>query len=202
LAKPVAPAGRSLRRPWDVARLLSLLLIAAACPGNLGYTYVPPSGAGGDTSGGGVGGDTGGGAGGDTGGGAGGDTGGGAGGATADGGIPTSCANSDSILRNNCIGCHVTPPQPIEANLDLQSAGVAQRLVGHPADTGSFSACQGKGNLLDRGTLPATGILIDKITHATPACGASMPYAAPLLSLSDQACLQAWANGLVESVGP
>jgi hypothetical protein len=173
-------------RPLHRAAPLALLAVVfpglAACPGSLGYAYVPP--------GGGPGGDTGAGAGA-----------GGAGVAIDAGDVPTSCADADGIIRTACGGCHTNPPVPVYAGLDLVSPGVAQRLVGHPTDTSTYGACKGKGNLLDRGVLPATGILIDKITHDTPSCGLSMPYDIPLLSDADQSCLQAWANGLVESVG-
>jgi hypothetical protein len=164
--------------------LVSLLPLLVACPGSLSFTYEGPGpgGSGGDSSSG-------------TGGGAGGasqvDGSGGSGGA-----VTTSCANATAVLTTNCFTCHNSPPPIIYADLDLMSAGVAQRLVGKPAYTGASGACQGMGNLLNAGVLPATGILMDKIL-GNPTCGATMPYALPLLSPADQACLQAWANGLV-----
>jgi hypothetical protein len=54
---------------------------------------------------------------------------------------------------------------------------------------------------LNRGTLPATGIFIDKINF-TKGCGSGMPYLTSKMSDADIACLQAWANGLVMLVGP
>jgi hypothetical protein len=153
--------------------LVCSLLALGACAGELSFPY------------------TGGGAGGasQTG------TGGGGGGA-----VPTTCATSMTVLQNNCIGCHNTPDMGAAANLDLASSGVAQRLVGQ-SGSATGGACMGVMSLLNRGTLPATGILIDKINFKLT-CGASMPYGNPQkLPATDLDCLQAWANGLVASVG-
>jgi hypothetical protein len=87
----------------------------------------------------------------------------------------------------------------------LMSAGVAQRLVGKPAAAAAGTngaMCTGKGNLLDRGTLPATGILLDKINFRAGVCGSTMPLGGTKLAQADLDCLQAWANGLVSSIGP
>jgi hypothetical protein len=185
-----------------------LLMFWTACPGSLSFTYVPPGtdgsagtlGAGGGV---GVGGALG--TAGTTGQGGGGagvtGTGGAAGSSGAGGSVPTSCSNAASVLQLNCFQCHSYPPQIVYANLDLQSSGVAARLVGVKAYTGASGACAGSGDLLASGTLPATGILIDKINF-TQTCGSGMPYGALTpMSASDIACLQAWANGLVAGVG-
>jgi hypothetical protein len=66
----------------------------------------------------------------------------------------------------------------------------------------NMAMCAGKGNWLNRGVLPATGVLIDKINQPPGVCGNPMPFAAPKLAQVDLDCLQAWANGLVNSVGP
>jgi hypothetical protein len=70
-----------------------------------------------------------------------------------------------------------------------------------PADTGASSACAGTGNLLNRGTLSATSIFIDKINF-TQSCGVGMPDLGNKMSDTGIACLQAWADGLVMMVGP
>jgi hypothetical protein len=119
--------------------------------------------------------------------------------------VPLSCNNAMVVLQDNCIGCHTTLTAPYVGDLDLSSAGVAQRLVGKP--TAAVSAtnnamCSGKGNLLNRGTLPATGIFIDKINQIPGVCGNPMPLGAAKLAQPDIDCLQSWANGLVNSVGP
>jgi hypothetical protein len=125
----------------------------------------------------------------------------GSGGGNPDGGVETSCANATTVLQACTAACHNAGAKAAYANLDLMSDGVAARLVGVAAATANNGLCGGKGNLLNRATLPATGIFIDKIT-GQQTCGGSMPFAAALLNATDQACLKAWANGLVASVGP
>ena len=120
------------------------------------------------------------------------------------GGLQTSCANADTLLQQ-CTSCHNPTSMASFANLDLMSDGVAARLVGVPATTaGTSGKCGGKGNLLDKGTLPAVGIFIDKMSKvaAQQPCGDPMPFGNGPLAATDQACLQAWANGLVQMVGP
>lgn len=121
------------------------------------------------------------------------------------GSVPLSCSNAMQVLQDNCITCHTMLDAPYLGSLDLESAGVAQRLVGKPAATvtaNNMAMCTGKGNLLNRGTLPATGVFMDKINQPPGVCGNPMPFAAPKLAQEDLDCLQAWANGLVNSVGP
>jgi hypothetical protein len=123
-----------------------------------------------------------------------------------DGGlVPLSCDNAMMVLEDNCIGCHSTLSAPYVGGLDLESAGAAQRLVGKPTATPNAmnnALCSGKGNLLNRGTLPATGVFIDKINQIPGLCGNPMPFGAEKLAQQDLDCLQSWANGLVNSVGP
>jgi hypothetical protein len=115
-----------------------------------------------------------------------------------DAGISLSCDNVMTVL-STCVGCHSNPPVATFASLDLSSANPGQRLVGVAAS--GDGACLDKGSLLNRTTVPATGILIDKINdHQT--CGASMPFGTPILGATDIACLQSWANGLVANAAP
>jgi hypothetical protein len=115
-----------------------------------------------------------------------------------DSGVITSCANATTLLQTTCAVCHSSAAPPTYASLDLMSPNPETRLVGVAAS--SSGMCLGKGNLLDKGTVPATGILIDKITmHQT--CGGVMP-AIGSLQPNDITCLQQWASGLVASVGP
>ena len=180
-SKSVAAAVNAVALVSLVASLLAL----SACAGSLSSTSTPDGGGG--TTGGG--------------------TGGAAVGVGGSGGaVVTSCANAISVLQNNCsISCHNPGSDSSYANLDLMSDGFAQRLVGQPASTSTSAngQCAGKGNLLNRGTLPATGILIDKINFKVGVCGEGMPFGNPgPINATDLACLQAWANGLVASVGP
>jgi hypothetical protein len=159
---------RSAPNAVALCGLVASLLALTACPGSLGFDYVPPGGGGG--------------------------TGGG-----NDGGIPMSCANAMDLLSTSCASCHASPANPTFASLDLVSPNVAQRLVGVAAS--GDGQCLGQGNLLNHGTLPATGILIDKINFKVGTCGMGMPFGSQTpLPAADLACLQAWANGLVSSV--
>jgi hypothetical protein len=187
-----SPSHPRLSRACGLLLALALPLVAG-CPGSLAFQYQPPDA---DLGNGGAGDPTGTGGDGDP---------GGAGGMGGGGdGIQTSCPNAASLIQTSCGSCHASPPVAVAyTSLDLLGAGVAARLVGHPADTANASSdqCAGRGNILNIGTLPATGILIDKINGAQT-CGVSMPFAAVTpLSASDIACIQAWANGLVQSVG-
>lgn len=57
------------------------------------------------------------------------------------------------------------------------------------------------GNLLDPSTLPATGILMDKLRFKQE-CGGGMPFGALVpLTAAEQECFQMWANGLVTMAG-
>jgi hypothetical protein len=114
---------------------------------------------------------------------------------TGGGSQPQNCDNAKTILNNNCVACHGSTP--IFAHLDLVSAGVGSRLVGKDTSSGSDTGemCMGKGKLIDAGSNPATGVLVDKITHSKPGCGSVMPMSG-LLSTSDQQCLIQWATWL------
>lgn len=125
-------------------------------------------------------------------GGGGGSSGGGTGGATTD------CATP--ILTSKCVPCHATGGG--SASLDLQSANPGPRLVGKmggPALTGGQCTAM---VLLNAGSNPATGAFIDKITMATPPCGALMPFGGPMLPQDQITCLQNWATGLTTAPAP
>jgi len=119
----------------------------------------------------------------------------GVGGGGSSGGGMGGSSGSDcqtAIFAANCVGCHGTLSQAV--GLDLQSPNVGARLVG--IATGNGSSCPG-ANLLDKGSNPATGVFIQKVTMASPTCGgSSMPFGLPLLSASDQQCLTSWATSL------
>jgi hypothetical protein len=174
-AVPFANSNPRLARGGALLALAVSLTVLAACPGSTNLTA--------------------------DGGGSGGSSGGNPDAAS----VPLSCDNSTLVLENNCTGCHAMLSAPFSGGLDLDTTGVAQRLVGKPTATMTSSnqaMCGGKGNLLNRGTLPATGVLIDKINQIPGVCGSPMPLGAAKLAQEDLDCLQAWANGLVNSVGP
>ena len=97
------------------------------------------------------------------------------------------------LLASKCAipGCHSgsTPT----AGLDLGAADLAARLVDHDTgDSASGSMCSGM-KLLNGGSNPATGVLIDKIT--APTCGVMMPIGTPLTT-AQTTCLKDWATTL------
>jgi len=119
----------------------------------------------------------------------------GTGGAGTGGTQQTGCDHADQVLSSNCAACHTTASSAF-GNLDLISADVGSRLVGVASKgPASPSGCMGKGDLLESGSSPATGILIQKIKKMQT-CGTEMPPGSTLAQ-DDIACLQAWANGLV-----
>jgi hypothetical protein len=109
-------------------------------------------------------------------------------------------------------GCHDTVTKA--ANFDMASPGLETRLVGKAPMGGgpTFSAdggppmpiaslqsmCVGKGNYLDAGSQPATGLFLSKLS-ATPPCGMRMPMA-PVspVTAADMTCIQNWANNLTK----
>ena len=117
--------------------------------------------------------------------------------------VTIGCAAATDVLVANCRACHLSPPLAASyTSLDLVGADPGPRLVGVAADAANASTdeCTGQGNILNKGTPPATGILIDKIM-GTQTCGSPMPMGATLKA-DDLACLQAWANELVQNAGP
>jgi hypothetical protein len=168
----LANSKRCLANPIALVALVVSSLGLAACPGSL--SFVSDGGMAGQT------------------------------GSDPDSGATMGCATANTVLQTNCNICHTNPPAGVYPNLDLTGATVAQRLVGQVGSTGNGAMCSGMPNLLNRSTLPATGILIDKINFKPGTCGSGMPLGGDVNSLSaaDHACLQAWANGLVASVGP
>jgi hypothetical protein len=109
--------------------------------------------------------------------------GGGAGGAAACADVSTVPAQ---IFANKCggNGCHgaMAPQQ----GLDLESPGVAARVVGVPA-----KECTG---ILADPQDPAGSVLYTKLLD-TPPCGARMPFNLAKLSATEIACVKEWIAG-------
>lgn len=104
----------------------------------------------------------------------------------SDGGGGGAC-DVEQLLSDTCtgIGCHGAM-DPAEG-VDLMTAGVADRLV----DTMSTSiACTGRIEIDSAD--PANSLLLEKITMATPTCGAGMPFLRPMLTADEIACVEAW----------
>ncbi len=105
----------------------------------------------------------------------------------ADGG--TAAPTGPEILAMRCAGsgCHGATSPAI--GLDLESPGLAERVVGAPA-----VACMGQTLVVAVG---ADGsVLVDKIANETPACGTRMPLLRDALPASETAIIRAWIEGL------
>jgi hypothetical protein len=77
----------------------------------------------------------------------------------------------------------------------MASPGLEARLVGHGPMGGNQSVCASSMNYLDPGSQPATGLFLRKLT-AQFSCGSRMPLTGRIVSATDLACIQSWANGL------
>lgn len=101
---------------------------------------------------------------------------------------PARCPDGVSVTRDlfvpHCAtsGCHDSTTQLI--NLDLQSPGVAGRLIGRRA-----GSC-GQRVLADPND-PERSALLLKL-RAAPPCGDRMPLGSPPLSDGEIACVRAW----------
>jgi hypothetical protein len=95
-------------------------------------------------------------------------------------------------------GCH--DPMGTAANFEMATSDWQTRLVGvDPKGEGANpSLCAGHGPYLAAGTLPATGLFMEKVKETTtPACGVLMPQVGTKLTASEFDCVQSWANALV-----
>jgi hypothetical protein len=86
------------------------------------------------------------------------------------------------------------------AGFDMLTPGWETHLVGVASAGGGAgtlaSLCKGMV-YLNKGTVPATGLFIDKLTKNPPPCGVAMPNLPPLLNATEKACVQSWADHLV-----
>lgn len=86
-------------------------------------------------------------------------------------------------LPRNCstTGCHASD-RPA-AGLDLQSPGLAERLVD--------AESTGCGGVLVPSDVPMSGLFRRKL-EAAPACGSSMPLGQRPMSVQDRYCFEQW----------
>jgi hypothetical protein len=96
--------------------------------------------------------------------------------------FPPSCTTS---------ACHSAQSQ--QGNLDLQSAGLPQRLVGKQAHGGP-------GLLIDP-VHPAQSVLLLKVSD-NPPFQFQMPLGAAPLTADEIACLTSWVDAAVTDAGP
>ena len=99
------------------------------------------------------------------------------------------CDPVPTIFASTCAAgaCHSAQTQ--QASLDLQSAGLPQRLVGKPASGGP-------GLLIDP-QQPLRSVLLTKLSDSPP-FNFQMPLGAPPLDPDQVACIQLWIQAAVQ----
>jgi hypothetical protein len=115
------------------------------------------------------------------------------GGGGGTGGSQICDAPTVMVAKCGQAGCHSsTSPQ---TGLDLQSPGVAARLLATPMP-GMNPSCTDdlRTAYLTPNSNPATGFLFQKLM-STPPCGLKMPELGTW-TMSDDACLQQWATAV------
>jgi hypothetical protein len=131
-------------------------------------------------------------------------------GSAGTGGIaPQGCPQVGQIFENKYCAlqgaCH--DANGAAANFSLAGLpfsdldGWRNRLVGKvPKGGGEIASICGASNsrraYLVAGSLPATGLLLDKLRNANPSCGDQMPTLGDRLTAVELDCVQRWANAL------
>jgi len=116
-------------------------------------------------------------------------------------GVTGDCDAMPIFVNRSCSidgACHGAMPA---AGFDMKTAGWETMLVGKmPPGGGSgatASKCMAAGMpYLVKGSNPATGLFIDKLTKAIPTCGAAMPNIGDPLNATEKDCLIKWATKL------
>ena len=83
------------------------------------------------------------------------------------------------------------------ADFDMTTTGWQNKLVGGNPKTGGNgvqSVCVGKGPYIIKGSSTGDGLFIQKISDATPPCGAQMPFVMTAATTDDIACFRKWTT--------
>ena len=118
--------------------------------------------------------------------------------AAADGRLPPGCATANTIFQNKCVACHSTAAAPTFGGFDMEKPGWAQAMIGGtiPNNAPPSNKCAAQGFVfLERGTMPARGLFLDKFKPVPP-CGVRMPQIGTV-SAAEVSCIQDWANNIV-----
>jgi hypothetical protein len=112
--------------------------------------------------------------------------------------VDTTCLTK--VFTDVCTACHV-PGGALSAGLDLQTAGVAARLVNVRAmhQMGDPGPCP-TVNLVDT-TAPANSWLLTKINGMQGPCGGAMPLAGAALTAEQKACVNTFVMAEAAAVG-
>jgi hypothetical protein len=182
----VVSVGRSKRLFAFAGTGLALLVVSlTGCPGSLNPNDFPPPSAG--TAGSGT-------------------TTGAAGTGTAgvSGAAGMGCATiNDLWTAKACTtqgACHDAMGSAAGFNMTTAGWDTAANLVGKLPPGGGVGAlasvCMGKGMPYITKAQPAGGLILNKLSNKTPACGAQMPNIGVAMTATELACVQAWANQL------
>ena len=98
-----------------------------------------------------------------------------------------------TLLPETCATAYCHGAVEAAGNLDLESPGLARRLVGVRGSMG----CRGVA-LVDP-SRPEASLMVAKL-RAPPGCGARMPLAGTPLTASQIECVRVWAEGLAASL--
>jgi hypothetical protein len=129
---------------------------------------------------------------------------GGSSGTAGTGGGTGPCNAMPIFATHSCaaaMACH--DANGSAAGFNMATTGWEKNLVGKYPKAGGApglgSACLGANTpYLRMGSSPASGLFLDKLMSARPACGAQMPLIPPNLSATELDCVQRWANGLTK----
>jgi hypothetical protein len=108
---------------------------------------------------------------------------------------PSACVDyvERTLLPETCATAYCHGAAKAAASLDLESPGLARRLVGVRGSMGCRSVA-----LVDP-LRPEASLMVAKL-RATPGCGARMPLAGTPLTAAQLECVRAWAEGLAGSL--
>jgi hypothetical protein len=107
-----------------------------------------------------------------------------------DGGAPTFTEVYTQVISQKCLACHVPGQIGVsEGMLDMSTQANAYTNLFEAAAAGS--ACAGQGTRVIAGQ-PATSLLFEKVSMATPPCGQRMPLSMPALPQSEINEIQDW----------
>ncbi|MCA9630230.1 MAG: hypothetical protein KC766_21315 [Myxococcales bacterium] len=107
------------------------------------------------------------------------------------------CDPPSTIFKKTCATSSCHDDSKPEADLDLESPDVAQRLIDVPAhcaeaDPNDPEACVCPDRLLVDSQNPDASYLLEKVTQEVPECDDRMPLLTSNLKSRDVECLRTW----------
>jgi len=109
----------------------------------------------------------------------------------------STVCDAAALMATKCgiPGCHGTTAPA--AGLELfTKTGLTGRLLGQPSNATANPVCASNTKpLLENGSNPATGFLLDKLVNPAP-CGTPMPQVPGPLSQTEMDCMKAWSTAV------